>query len=101
MAGAFNAVGIQNALTVSTTAVSLTLPASTRPSHAIIQVMTANVRWRADGTAPTTSAGIVVTAGSNIEFMDPMFDYESIIRRIQFIRDDAVDAVLEVAFFSL
>ena len=101
MAGAFNAVGIQNALSVAGSAVSLTIPTNTRPSHAIIQVTAANIRWRADGTAPTTSVGIQVAAGSNIEFMDPMFDYESIIRRIQFIADDAGTATLEVAFFSL
>lgn len=95
--------GVQNALTVSSSAVALTLPTATgtvRPTHAIIQVTGANVRWRADGTAPTTSVGIQVASGSNIEFMDPSADYSGIIDNIQFIRDDSVDATLEVAFFS-
>lgn len=101
MAGTFNAVGTQNALSATTaTAVSLTLPTNTRPSHAIIQVTANSVRWRADGTAPTATSGILVSAGSNIEFMDPMFDYESIIRRIQFIGISGT-ATIEVAFFSL
>lgn len=96
--------GVQNALTVSTSAVSLTLPGSAdsriKPTHCIIQVLNANVRWRADGTSPTTAIGIQVSAGSNIEFMDGTLNYENIIERIKFIRDDAVDAVLEVAFFA-
>jgi len=96
--------GVQNALSVSTAAVGLTLPGSAntriKPTHCIIQVTAADVRWRADGTAPTTSVGIVVAAGSNIEFMDGTINYQSLIERIQFIRDGSVDAVLEVAFFA-
>lgn len=96
--------GIQNALSVTTAAVGLTLPGSAgtriKPTHCIIQVLDANVRWRADGTAPTTSAGIQAAAGTNIEFMDGTLNYASIIERIQFIRDDSVNATLEVAFFA-
>ena len=90
----------QQTLTVSTTSIGLTIPTGIAPSHAIIQVTVANIRWRADETDPTTSAGIIVAAGSNIEFMDPLFNYEGIIRNIEFIRDDAADATLEIAFFS-
>ena len=92
-------VGAQT-LTVSTTSVGLTIPSGIYPSHALIQVTTANVRWRADETDPTSTAGIIVTAGSNIEWLDPLINYEGLIRNVEFIRDDAVDAVLEIAYFS-
>lgn len=96
--------GVQNALSVAGTAVALTLPGSAdtriKPTHAIIQVTGANIRWRADGTAPTTSVGIQVAAGSNIEFMDGTLNYANIIERIKFIADDAGTATLEVAFFA-
>ena len=95
----FTQVG-QQTLTVSTTSIGLTIPTGIYPSHAIIQVTTANVRWRADETDPTTSAGIIVAAGSNIEWTDPLINYEGLIRNVEFIRDDSVDAVLEIAYFS-
>ncbi len=97
---ALNQVGIQNALTVSSAAVSLTVPADTTPTHAIIQVADADIRFRADGTAPTTSAGIVVKAGSNIELMDQAQNFTGIIANFQAIRDGGTDASLEVAFFA-
>ena len=91
--------GIQNALSVTTgTAVGLTLPTRPYPTHAIIQVVTNGVRWRADGTAPTATAGVLVSAGSNIEFMDGALNYASIIERIKFIGIGGT-ATLEVAFF--
>ena len=96
--------GIQNALSATTaTAVTLTLPGSAdtriKPTHAIIQVAGASIRWRADGTAPTATAGILVAAGSNIEFMDGTLNYASIIERISFIGVSGT-ATLEVAFFA-
>ena len=97
---ALNQVGTQNALTVAGTASSLTLPSGVmRPTHAIIQVEGADIRWRADGTAPTATSGVLVRAGSNIEFMDPSIDYTGIIARFQAIRTGGVSATVEVAFF--
>jgi len=97
---ALNQVGTQNALAVSTTAVSLTIPTGLQATHAIIQVTGADIRWRADGTAPTTTSGIIAANGSNIEFMDPAENYAGILKRFQAIRDGSVDAALEVAFFA-
>ena len=95
--------GIQNALSCGASAVSLTLPGSAttriKPSHAIINVVGANIRWRADGTAPTATAGILVAAGSNVEFMDGTLNYQSIIERFQAIAASGT-ATLEVAFFG-
>ena len=98
---ALNQVGTQNALTVPGTAVSLTLPSGAmRPSHALIQVSGADIRWRADGTAPTATSGILVAGGSNIQFMDPTIDFTGVIARFQAIRTGSVSATLEAAFFS-
>lgn len=95
--------GVQNALSVTTaTAVALTLPgaANTRikPTHAIINVVGASVRWRSDGTAPDATTGVLVPAGANIEFMDGTINYQNIIERLQFIGVSGT-ATLEVAFF--
>lgn len=95
--------GTQNALSATTgAAVSLTWPSTAgtvNPSHAIINVVGNSVRWRADGTAPTATSGILVAAGANIEFMDGAVDYTRILRQIQFIGISGT-ATLEVAFFS-
>jgi len=96
--------GIQNALSVTTAAaVALTLPGSAttriKPTHAIIQVNANSVRYRADGTAPTATAGILVPAGANIEWMDTEQNYASRIERVQFIGVSGT-ATLEVAFFA-
>lgn len=96
-----NQVGIQNALSVTAaTAVALTLPSGTVPTHAIIQVIGNSVRWRADGTAPTATAGILVSAGSNIEFMDLATDWAGVINNFRAIGISGT-ATLEVAFFRI
>jgi len=98
---ALNQLGIQNALSVTDTATALTLPSGkVRPTHAIVQVTGADIRWRADGTAPTATAGLQVLAGSNIEFMDPAVDYTGMIANFQAIRTGGVSATIEVAFFA-
>lgn len=95
-----NQIGTQNALSVTTaTAVALTLTGLGRPKHAIIQVATNSIRWRADGTAPTATSGLLVPAGANIEFMDLAEDYNGVILNFRAIGISGT-AVLEVAFFN-
>jgi len=99
-----NQVGIQNALSVTTGAAVALTPSygtgATRPaSHAIIQVNTNSIRWRADGTAPTATIGILVAAGSNIEFMDLGDDFAGVINNFRAIGISGT-ATLEVAFFG-
>lgn len=43
---------------------------TTEPNHAIIDVETANVRIRTDGTAPTTTEGQLTRSGSKIVITD-------------------------------
>lgn len=98
---AFTQTGVQNALSATTGgAVALTIPTGMKPTHAIIQVAANSVRWRADDTAPTATVGILVAAGTNIEFMDPMIDYSGLINFIRFIGISGT-ATIEVAFFTL
>lgn len=48
----------------STTASTLTITANTRPILARITVETENIRYRYDGTAPTTTVGHIAYAGT-------------------------------------
>ena len=99
--GGFNQVG-RAALTVSTSSVPLVLPADTRPRHALIYVGGQPVRWRADGTDPTSTTGMYVAAGAYIDWTDPLWDYYAFLSRVEFIRDSTAgaDATLEIAFLS-
>ena len=92
-------IGVHTALSATTaSAVSLEMPTKPFPTHCIINVVGASIRWRADGTAPTATAGILVPANGNIEFMDGTINYQSLIQRIQFIGISGT-ATLEAAFF--
>lgn len=98
MPGATNSIGHQQ-LTVSSTAVGLTVPSGTHPKHALISVQTAAVRWRADGTNPTTSVGNPLAATDRLDWTDPMGNYSSLIANIKFIATGG-DATLDVEFFG-
>lgn len=103
---AMNQVG-QQTLTVSSTAVALTMPtASPRPSHMIIQNLSANdgahrVRWTAGATlTPTTTLGQQLIGLATLQFLDPTQTYEGIVMFFKAIREDANDVTLEIAYFS-
>lgn len=91
-------------LLVTTAATGLTLPASphTRPCHALMYVGTSAIRWRADGTAATSTSGMYVAANGYIDFTDVGGDYSSVIARFSIIRDTSAssNATLEVAYFD-
>ena len=85
------------ALTVSTSAVGIT-NAILRPPGQGLQnnfctayVAGANVRYRFDGTAPTTSVGAIASSGDTVSI-----DNLEQASAIRFIRDDSVDATLEI-----
>lgn len=85
------------ALTVSTSAVGIT-NAILRPPGQGLQnnfctayVDGANVRYRFDGTAPTTSVGAIASSGDTVSI-----DNLEQATAIRFIRDDSVDATLEI-----
>jgi hypothetical protein len=78
---------------VSTTAIGLTASTYGSADVAIITVEDANVRFRTDGTAPTTSEGHIAYVGDVITLRS-----QGDIANFSAIRDDAVDAALKVSF---
>lgn len=94
-------------LTVSSSAVGLASasPAlaagavsGTTVTRAVITVETDQVRWRADGTAPTSAEGHLMNAGDSLNLTDD--NYSSVLAAIQFIRVTA-DAKLKITYFGL
>jgi hypothetical protein len=101
-----NQIGFE-ALSVPGTAVGLTGVAGKRPKHALIRVGgtagTDDVRWRADGTDPTTTVGELVPSGSYIDWTDMTndSDYFGLISRARFIRaSGAGPTTLDVVYFD-
>jgi hypothetical protein len=84
-----NQVGFE-ALTVSTTAVSVTKTTITPLVRAALFIVTkAAVRYRGDGTAPTSSTGAPLWPGQVLPLVG-----EGTIRNAQFIRQDSTDATV-------
>ena len=86
--GNLNPKGYQ-ALAVSSTAVSLTIPAGARIAYLYVESNT--VRWRDDGTNPTASVGTPLKADADLL-------YDSDLTKLRFIRASA-DAVVHVSFY--
>lgn len=86
----FKSLGYQQVTSLSSAA-GLTVPAGA--SIALLQVTGQNVRWRDDGTDPTTTVGMVLTSGG-----DP-FPYSGDLSKIKFIEVTA-SAVLNVTYFA-
>ncbi|MCP4549641.1 MAG: hypothetical protein GY835_24565 [bacterium] len=72
-------------------AVGLTPATFDTASYAIIQAQDQNVRWRDDGTDPTTAVGMVLAAGSWMIYTGDL----SAIRLIE----EAATAVVNVAYY--
>jgi hypothetical protein len=68
---------------------ALTIPAGAK--RAIIQAETQDVRWRDDGTAPTDSVGMVISAGDRLA-------YTGSLAAIRFIETTA-SAKLNVSYY--
>lgn len=101
MSGARNdwkCLGYQT-LTVSTAAVSLTVPTTTGAvMEAQIFVGTSPVRFRDDATVPTATVGTYVAAGSYIYYQE----YRS-LASLSFIRDTTAgsDATLTIRYIGM
>ncbi len=79
-------------LTVSTVAVTLTVPNGSFMAIAVVQ--DADVRYRDDFTAPTATVGTLVINGQGLLIC------KNSLTNIQFIRDAGVDAVLNVSYYG-
>ena len=90
-------------LTVGVVAVGFTLPAAAGVANThrgIIYVGGQPIRYRADGTDPTSTSGMFVPAGAYIKCLRPTVDYYGWFRQVKFIRDITAggDATLEIEF---
>jgi hypothetical protein len=93
-----NSVG-REALAVSTAAVTLAaVPATAR--HAMIQGVGADTRVTFDGTTPTATVGLLLLDGIHLTLMDQGSDFSSALAAAQFIRNAAVDSLLQVEYFD-
>lgn len=79
--------------TVSSSSVTLASVPS-NANFALIKVTGANVRYRDDGTDPTGSAGFPLA-------VDDILRYRGNPSSLEFIRDDASDATLEVLYYKV
>lgn len=76
----------------SSSAVTLTVPTSA--TMAIVYVEAANVRWRDDGTSPTTSVGMLAKNDSTITF-----DSLGNLSAIEFVATGS-SALLDVSYYG-
>ena len=69
---------------------ALTVPSGA--TLALIVPETQNVRWRDDGTAPTSSIGMPIFVGASLS-------YDGDLKNIRFIQQDA-SATLNVSYYA-
>ena len=77
-------------ITSLSSATGLTVP--TGATRALIAPLTKDVRWRDDGTDPTASVGMPVTAGTYLS-------YDGDLNKIKFIQT-AASAELNITYFA-
>lgn len=105
--GVLTELGDQS-LTVSTAAVPLTIPTGTVGASIMCgpvgAAATNYVRWRANGSAPTSTAGTPLQVGDYLEFIDltGQVSYAPLLAALRFIRASTAvaDATLEVTYFG-
>lgn len=78
-------------LTVSNTAVSLTVP--TGALGALIQCQSNGVRWRDDGTDPTASVGMTLDTPN-------ILDYDGTLSKLRLIRSGGSDSILNISYYG-
>ena len=80
-------------ISASTLASATKLTVPTLAQVAYIQVDTASVRWRDDGTSPTTAIGVTLASGGVLE-------YWGTLSALQFIAVSG-SPVLNVSYYSI
>lgn len=81
-------------LTVSNTAVGLTVPNTFAPGYALIRIVGANVMYRDDGTDPTTTDGVPVYDGDVLHYDGPL-------TAVKFIRQGSTDATAHISYYGV
>lgn len=77
-------------ITSLSSAATLTVPAGA--TCAIIQAETKDVRWRDDGTSPTSSVGMVLTAGAEVFYTGALAAFAAI--------ETAASAKLNISYYG-
>jgi hypothetical protein len=88
-------IGDAVTVTVSSSALALTLPAGVEPSEAHVEVENAGIRYRTSGSAPTADDGMLAPAGSTL-----LLHGAATIRAFRMIRSTSSDAVTQQNFFG-
>lgn len=78
-------------LTVGAAAVGITASTLSGMGACLVRLETAQIRWRADGTAPTAAIGTLLEIG-DVLTLNNIID----ARNYQFIRTGAVSGVLDI-----
>lgn len=91
-------------LTVADSAVGLdsaspALTAGSTVRGVLITVEDAAVRWRADGTAPTTTEGHLMNVGDVLNLTDR--NYRTMLGNLKFIRTTTTSGKLKITYFGL
>jgi hypothetical protein len=93
-------------LTVADTAIGLSSAVTKMPDGtqgALMTLETATVRWRADGTAPTSTTGHLVNIGDVLTFDSwtaPGNNWKSLLSKIKFIRTGGTSGELKISWFD-
>lgn len=90
------AIGYES-VTVSTAAKALTAATYGDAKHALITVDANPIRYRLDGTAPTTTEGHLVLASATATMTIELKSTDQ-IKRFQAIRQGSADAILKVTY---
>ena len=88
-------------VTVADSSIGLNMPNGAK--GALLTLETAQIRWRADGTAPTSAVGHLMEVGDTLNFTSwevPSANWKSVLRAIRFIRTTATSGVLRVTYFD-
>ena len=90
-------VGYLTVTIADTAGTMLSIGSTTKPGLAqsfVGRLATAQIRMRGDGTAPTTSEGVLINVG------DIIYLSENEINNMQFIRTGSVSGVIKGHYFS-
>ena len=88
-------------LAVSTSAVGFADASTALPGQCkrvFITAETQAARWRADGTAPTSTEGHVLAAADSISFTGA--NYRQLLENIKFIATASGDSALKITYFD-
>lgn len=97
----YSTLTVTDTASVVSTAASPAMPGGTK--GAIIAVETAAIRYREDGTAPTSTEGELVNAGERIVYKSwgvPGANWRSVLKALQVIRTTGTSANLKIHWYD-